>query len=310
MKPNRTNRCYAIVGTTSSGKTKRALTLAESLIEHFRGADLISVDSRQVYKGLEVLTGADVPDDWSQKTIVDLPHPFFEHPTKPIALHGISIREADEDWSMGQFVQFAREVMQWSWSNQRVPILIGGAGLYHRFLFSGDQTIQLAQDSSVRSRAEVMSVEQLQAWLKQVNHDRLQQMNESDRANPRRLVRAIEVELAEKSADTTESSTESQWSQVHCETELLTLPLDQLEANIAQRVRERFTTGAVDEVKQLLALDLPSGRPVMTTLGVPEIRQFLAGEISAEECQALWSLHEFQYAKRQLTWWKSQKNLL
>lgn len=93
------------------------------------------------------------------------------------------------------------------------------------------------------------------------------------------------------------------WSQVENEVELLTVPLAKIQSSILQRVVERFDGGALQEVERLLALKLPSSTPVLTTLGVPEITQYLEGKISATECQQLWALHEFQYAKRQLTWW-------
>lgn len=304
--------CLAIVGTTATGKTQLALKLAIDLIDSGQqsGVDLISVDSRQVYKGLEVLTGADIPKGWQHSTNPALPNPFFIHPNKKIALHGISIRELTDDWSLGQFVQFARRIMLWSWSNSRLPILVGGTGLYHRHLFSDDTTPQIPQNSIIRHKAENMLVEDIQLWLAEIDPGRLDQMNESDRENPRRLIRAIEVEtwLKQHKVSSTvgfkPSDSDVVWCQVENQVELLSAPLELIKKRIIQRVEKRFASGAIQEVENLLKHKLPASAPVLTTLGVPEIRSFLNGEISAENCQKLWALHEFQYAKRQLTWWK------
>ncbi|MCA9373447.1 hypothetical protein KC921_05145 [Candidatus Woesebacteria bacterium] len=305
------NHCLSIVGPTATGKTRRALELAEDLLKVRRaaGVDLISVDSRQVYQGFEVLTGADVPDGWQQQNDSGLPRQFFKHPEKQIALHGVSICELTEDWSLAHFVTFARSVMQWSWANQRQPIIVGGTGLYHKYLFSDDQTPMIPQDEAVRSSAELMSAVKLQEWLGQLDPVKLEQMNQSDRANSRRLIRAIEIAMwkarqtAESVAVVGSDEDDIKWSQVENEVELLTVPLAKIQSSILQRVVERFDGGALQEVERLLALKLPSSTPVLTTLGVPEITQYLEGKISATECQQLWALHEFQYAKRQLTWW-------
>lgn len=309
--------CHSVVGPTATGKTKRAIDAAKELLTAGRilGVDLISVDSRQVYQGLEVLTGADVPRSWMRQAETGLTHPFFKHPEKQICLHGISICEATDDWSLAHFVIFARSVMQWSWANQRQPIIVGGTGLYHRHLFGDDQTPMIPQDESVRKRTESLSVGALQEWLGQLNPDKLKRLNQSDRANSRRLIRAIEVAMW-KTKRTTEGATvvgndadDIKWSLVQNKVDLLTAPLAEIQNSIVQRVTERFEGGAVQEVERLLAQKLPSSTPVLTTLGVAEITQYLEEKTSATECQRLWALHEFQYAKRQLTWWK-QKHIL
>lgn len=315
MKIDRLNNCISIVGPTATGKTERALEVAHQLINENKvaGVDIISADSRQVYRGLEVLTGADVPAGFMGSITPSLSKsglPYFTNSEGSIHIFGISMINPAEEWSLAHFVNFAREVMQWSWSNGRQPILVGGTGLYHKHLFSDDKTPQIPQDEDFRIEAQKKSVEELRQKLNKIDVNRLDQLNESDRENPRRLIRAIEVAIWQqkhRSSSLLQSgSTESPvvWSKVDNQVEFVSAPLETIKERIEERVRRRFASGALQEVQNLLKLNLPENSQVITTLGVPEIQQYLEGTLSAEECQKLWSLHEFQYAKRQLTWWK------
>ena len=307
--------CLSVVGPTACGKTKRALEVAYQLIKEKKvvGIDIISADSRQVYKGLEILTGADVPEGFKGSVTLIPPKsdlPYFTNVDDSIRIHGISMIEPTEEWSLAHFVNFAREIIVWSWSNKRQPILVGGTGLYHKHLFSNDETPQIPQDQKFRKQSQKMSVEELQQKLNKIDVNRLDQLNESDRENPRRLIRAIEVAIWQQKHRGTSllqsGSTESPmvWSQVNNQMEFISAPLEIIEERIKRRVQKRFVSGAIQEVQKLLDLHLPTSAPVLTTLGVPEITQYLEGTLSSEACQQLWSLHEFQYAKRQLTWWK------
>ena len=313
--PKNNKRTISVVGPTCSGKTARAMEIATQLLneKNSNGVDIISADSRQVYKGLEILTGADVPEGFKGSVTLIPPKsdlPYFTNVDDSIRIHGISMIEPTEEWSLAHFVNYSREVIQKSWSNGRQPILVGGTGLYHKHLFSDDSTPQIPQDLIFRKKAEKLSVENLQQWLAEIDSMRLDQMNESDKENPRRIIRAIEVATWQKkhgdSPHGESKSSESPiiWSQVENQVEFLTAPLEIIKERIEQRVQRRFISGAVEEVQDLLELNLPDSSPVLTTLGVPEIRQYLDGSLPADDCKKLWSLHEFQYAKRQLTWWK------
>ena len=311
MKSKRSNNCISIVGPTACGKTERAFEAAHQLLKEKKvgGVDILSADSRQVYKGLEILTGADVPEGFAvMATQADLP--YFSNIDHSIQIFGISMIEPTDEWSLAHFVTFARRILQESWANDRQAILVGGTGLYYRHLFSDDSTPQIPQDEDFRIEAQKMSVEELQQKLKGIDANRFKQMNESDSENPRRLIRAIEVAIWQQkhrgSSLLQFGSTESPivWSQVNNQMEFVSAPLETIKERIAERVHKRFASGAVEEVKNILTLNLPNTSQVLTTLGVPEIMQYLEGTLSAEECQQLWALHEFQYAKRQVTWWK------
>ncbi len=307
----------SIVGPTATGKTDRAFTEAEKILRDgkFTGVDIISVDSRQVYQGLEIISGADIPEKFSERvteniTIDGQPTRFFTH--GQITLYGISIIKPDQLWSMADFQTYTLQVLEQSWDQSRLPILVGGTGLYHYHLFNEKIGAKPGVNLELRSQLKKLSVPELQGRVQsldaQLGSDVFNQLNQSDRANPRRLIRAIEVATSgarkagtgekngKKNSVTTITPTTHQ-------TLFLSVNLTVLEDRIRKRVAKRFAGGAVGEVEKLLQF-FDSGCPAASATGVPELSAYLRGELTAKECQALWTLREFQYAKRQLTWWK------
>ena len=348
---------YSVVGPTASGKTEKALALVDELLTNnchpklvsgslsdIEGVNLISVDSRQVYRGLEITTGADVPSEFTPSVDRVFPYPFFKHQTKPINLHGIGVVDVTSEWSVSHFLDLATQIIDWSIKHNWAVILVGGTGLYHRqlrWLLEGKELVDVPPNKEIREKAEKMSVRQLQDWLKELDEVRFAKMNRSDRNNPRRLVRAIEIagsslELKIKNEKLKVSLLRRRRSHPELVSGSLVgglrdserprlrlglqndiklgwqvvkvFPKDMkvLAEKIRKRVVKRLEQGALKEVKNLLKLNLDPKGQVMTTLGVPEMRQFLEGRVSKEELVDLWSLHEIQYAKRQLTWWRKQ----
>ncbi len=277
----------SIVGSTAVGKTAFALQAAQSVIERkkYSGVDLISADSRQVYKGLEIVSGADLPENLSSE----------------ISFHGVSIINPDEEWSVSHFQQYAQSIIDQSLANNRLPIIVGGTGLYHDRLFETDPQLHIDPNQETRAKAEAMSVEELQAWLEEIDSEKLEAMNNSDRNNPRRLVRAIEIILAEPNSTPTSFSKKTNQTYVG-----LTDDLEKIEHKIALRVTERFEHGAVEEVQHLLGKYQDWSLPAFSATGVKEIAAYVKKVISQEECLKAWTLREFQYAKRQITWWQNK----
>lgn len=284
-------KVISIVGPTAVGKTEFALSLARQAIEHqkYSGVDLISADSRQVYKDLEVVSGADVPQD--------LP--------KEITLHGVSIITPDQDWSVSHFQQYAQPIIDYALENNRVPIVVGGTGLYHDRLFETDPQLHIGPNEEVRTKAESMSVEQLQQWLQEIDVEKFAAMNNSDQSNPRRLIRAIEVAL-DKTATRDPDARQARPEFAHHIYLGITDNLDSIERRIQQRVMTRFEQGAIEEVQHLIEQYPDWSLPAFSATGVKELKQFLDGEITQDQCLAAWTLREFQYAKRQLTWWRAK----
>jgi len=324
-------KLISIFGPTATGKTQLALNKAQELMEsgEYKGVNLISADSRQVYRGLEIISGADIPKEFQALSQDILKaqamsglglFPIYKHSSQPIFLHGVSVLDLTSDWSLAHFIVFAKKIISWSQAHQFAVIVVGGTGLYHKHLLANlglsaqknltkSRDIFIKPNPKIRQVAETMKTVELIEWLKKIDLSKYQSMNDSDRQNPRRLVRAIEIGLAKAKKNIKPDFSNDQ-QQVLINSDQVEIiqqmpqDLDDLKTKIMARVKQRLQAGAIDEVKKCLKLNLDFQSQVMTTLGVPEISQFLTGKISKTELIELWTLHELQYAKRQITWLK------
>lgn len=265
-----TQPLISIVGPTATGKTQFAIAVAEKL----GITTIISADSRQVYKGMEIGTGVDVP------------------------VLGTSLLRPNEEWSVAHFHDFVQNTLK----TARGPVIVvGGTGLYHRYFSSTDPQLKVAPNKVLRAAEK--DVTELQNELQKISPARLSQMNNSDRNNPRRLVRAIEIAAAQPSAKLPKKT-----SQI---TIGFTAPLEYIHQKIAQRVRDRLENGMIEEVQRLMAdySEEDWRKPAFSATGYKEVRAFLEDKISKEQMIELWTRREFQYAKRQITWWKKEPNV-
>lgn len=299
---NRKN-LISILGPTAVGKTSFALKLARQALELvgkgeigikgeklFSGVDLISADSRQVYKGLEILSGADVPESLPDK----------------IRIHGVSILNLTDEWSVTHFKNFAINIIDNSFVNNRLPIIVGGTSLYIKHLFNRDDNLYVKPSEEIRAKASSMSVDELQKWLKSISDEKYSSMNNSDVNNPRRLVRAIEILLGEPEVEKIKNLPDG----VSNLKIGLISDLDTISKKIEKRVVERFENGAIDEVKKLNKICGESNFQACTTLGSSDISSYLKKEIIKRQCLENWALHEFQYAKSQMTWLKQESGVI
>lgn len=330
-------RLISIMGPTATGKTSLALWLAQQIqaqttpgkskkqtqppepTQRFnaptpqptpQGVALISADSKQVFRGLETITGADVPANFKRIKAQDsqLKYDYFLHQQQATTLHGVSILMPDEEWSVTQFRNLAIHVIQAAWKKNYLPIVVGGTGFYHQQLFNNDPQLYIPPQNKIRQQAEQKTVEQLQAWLQDLAADKLAAMNRSDRHNPRRLIRAIEVAQALQEPGPQLKQRLTQRPHFSKPDQYLALGLKAssktLKNKIKQRVLRRFTSGAVQEVKNLIALNLPAHSQALAATGVEPITRYLEQEQTAQQTLAAWTQQEYQYAQRQLTWWK------
>ena len=279
----------SVVGPTATGKTAFALSLKKILQQDI---DLISADSRQVYKGMEIGTGVDLNPD-------KLP--------SGVRVHGSSFLLPTEEWSVAHFRLFARESVLRSWQQNALPVIVGGTGLYHRYLFSSDPEIDIAPNNELRERAQRMPLSELQAWAKEKNAVQFAEMNGSDRANPRRLIRLIEranTEVLPNESDLLPADIQ------HLTIGLID-SLDHISERIAERIQERLRSGFLAEVQELMARysDEEWKLPAFSATGFKEARAFIEEKISQDELETLWLRREVQYAKRQITWWKTARDV-
>lgn len=170
-----------IYGPTATGKTALATTLAKKL-----NGEIISADSRQVYKGLDIGTGKVSFDSKVQKHegywIVD-----------GVKIHGFDLVDPEENFSAADFLKFVSKTIAQISKTNKLPIVVGGTGFYIKALTSGIDSLGIPQNQKLRKKLEKLSSDELYQKLRQLDPLRANSMNESDRANPRRLIRAIEI---------------------------------------------------------------------------------------------------------------------
>lgn len=295
------SKVIAIIGPTAVGKTAFAFSLAEQLLktEKYSGVDLISADSRQVYEDLEITSGTDLGAEW--RAI----EKHWQHQDLAIRLFGVSILQAEDEWSVTHFQELATSVINEAENTNRLVMIVGGTGLYLEHLTNPDPTLHIPPNVKLRKKAEKLSLEALQAWLEKQNPQKYQSLNHSDRSNPRRLIRAIEI--GEKPRLKTSSAVSG------VTIEVLTVGLqtefEQIETNIKTRIAQRIQVGAIHEVEQLRYKAENQKLPIFSTTGVKPILTYLDQGLEIEQLEALWFRQERQYAKRQLTWWKKRSNV-
>lgn len=302
-------KLLSIVGPTGVGKTSLALALCESLKDApYKGFNLISADSRQVYKNLKIISGADVPEGFVPNLDDEISVHFYEKDR--VRIYGVSILPYQAEWSVSHFRSFARQVIEEAWLNNRLPILVGGTGLYHDQLFNPSPILDIKPDPELRAELSQLNLKDLQNKLKEISPARFEKLNNSDYFNPTRLTRAIEIAMWEKEnqLEVDQEIAENSFKPDRHLVIGLKDELDNIKTKIFSRVEERFIDGAKKEVSRLADLFEQYGRnkQLLSATGVREIQAYLDGQIEKSETLEKWTLREFQYAKRQLTWWKNR----
>lgn len=312
------NPLLSVVGPTATGKTQFSLDLAAHFKDSFHAFDLISADSRQVFKKMEIGTGADIPSGFEEeelnpKSTSRFARPYFTQ--NSVRIHGIAIQNPNEDWSVAQFRTFAQKIMFTSWQENSLPIIVGGTGLYHQHIFTQDHQIEVPPNEAVRAHAERISLANLQRWVKELDEVKFAAMNNSDRHNPRRLIRIIEISLAEN-APSQEKKMPLGTATVSDEVVQhlmigLTDTVEHISERIEKRIKVRLGQGLLEEVQKLIAdYDEVEWRgPAFSATGYKEVRSYLEDKLSYQQMQDLWLRREVQYAKRQRTWWKKEKGI-
>ena len=265
-------RVFFIVGPTAVGKSDLAAEVAHQI-----GAEILSADAFQIYRGLDLLTAK--PD---RETLAKAPH------------HLISVAPLSEPMHAEKFRAAAEEIID----RGRPVIVVGGTGLYIKTLTHGLADLPGANET-LRAKLGAATNQELFRSLERLDQAGAENI---DRHNRRRLIRAVEVCLLTGEPF---SKQRKEWNNVpESHGILLSRDRDDLYARINQRVEEMFRAGVVEEVRETTHV----GPTAEKTLGLREIRALIAGEISASECIAQIQQATRRYAKRQLTWFRRQTN--
>lgn len=275
-----------ITGPTATGKTALSLDVAERL-----DGEIISMDSRQVYRGMDIGTAKVTPDQRAR-----VPH------------HGLDLVDPDERYSAGRFARDARRWIEEIRARGHTPILVGGTGFFLRAL-----THPLFREPEMPERAR----EALKRWLERQPEEKLRRwLADLDPATARtleasggrqRVARALEVALL--------TGRPLSWWHRHAPPEtpplpllifVLWLPREQLYRRINDRVLEMIEAGWVDEVRALLERGYDLDDPGMVATGYPELVAYIRGEWSLEEAIEATQRATRRYARRQFTWFRHQ----
>ncbi len=295
------DKVIIVCGPTGSGKSDLALKVAREY-----NGELINIDSRQIYKYLDIGTNKDVPTENSKfqysnpKQIPNYNDLIKVKPYKfnGISIHLISFLNPDHRFDVFKYKKLAEEFIDDVLSRGKLPILVGGTGLYIDALVKNYQVTEF-DNSKIRKDLENLNATELQQKLRSLNEQTLESMNNSDLNNPRRLIRTIEKEIFETDVKKADPKHDFKMLYPEFDWEYLLFKLD-------KRVDQMFRNGIIKEVKKVLEMGFPEDSIALQGIGYREVLSFLNGEISINECiEKVKSSHR-QYAKRQRTWFEGQ----
>jgi tRNA dimethylallyltransferase len=272
-----------LAGPTATGKSAVALELAGRI-----GGEIISVDSMQVYRGLDIGTAKPTPAERRRA-----PH------------HLIDVAGLDESFDAARFVALARAAVAEIRERKRVPIFCGGTGLYFKAFLEGLGDAPPA-DPDMRAELEATPLETLLTELERRDPVTFQKV---DRRNPRRVRRALEVIRATGRPYSEQRADWRSGPAVARHFIGLTRPAGELVERIGQRVDSMFAGGLVAETEVLLARGLAKNPTALQALGYRQVVEHLRGERSLPETIELVKIRTRQFAKRQLTWFRRQMRL-
>ena len=268
---------FCIAGPTAVGKSELAADVAVRL-----NAEIVSADAFQVYDGFDILSGK--PD---AATLAKVPH------------HLIGTLPPIEAMSAARYRDLAVPVIEAIQSRGKLPLLVGGGGLYIKSVTVGLDDLPPG-DPALREELNRLGIEELRARITTLDPVSAQRV---DMKNRRRLVRAIEIAmLAGHSASERRSSSVTQTPEHGV---FVFRDRDELYERINMRVETMLRDGAIEEVRNAGQLSATADQMI----GIGEIRRHLAGEMSLAECTAAIQQATRRYAKRQLTWFRHQTTL-
>jgi tRNA dimethylallyltransferase len=276
-----------VVGPTASGKTGLSLQIAEKT-----GGEVVSADSRQLYRYMDIGTAKPTVN-----MIKSVPH------------HMINILNPDNYFSAGEYAVMARDAIREILSRKKRPIVVGGSGLYIRALvdgvFEGNYRNSIIR-ARLKSEASESGVDNLYQRLKKVDPQAVQRIYHNDL---KRIIRALEVfeitgepiseiqKLKTKPCDFIPVFWGLRWSR------------EDLIRRIDLRVDQMIADGLVDEVRQLLSKGYMKDLNSMDSVGYKEVFSYLNGDISQDEMVEFIKKNTRRYAKRQMTWFRSDERI-
>jgi len=269
-----------VTGPTATGKTSLAVSVAEKL-----NGEIISADSRQVYRGMNIGTGKDIEEYHS-----------FGH---IIPYHLIDICEAGEEYNVFRYLNDFKNVYNDIISRCKLPILCGGSGLYIEAVLKDYRLLNVPVDEKLREELEAKSDEELAEMLQ--NNAAVH--NISDTSNRKRLIRAVEIALYQKNGTVKENDLPA--------LDYIIFAVDfersALKKRITDRLRQRLSNGMVEEAKALLKSGISKDKLVYYGLEYKFLAEFLDGQYSYNDMYQKLNSAIHRFSKRQMTWFRKME---
>ena len=274
-----------ILGPTASGKTDIATHLAAEL-----SAEIISADSRQVYRRMDIGTGKDLAD-----YVVD---------GKPVPYHLIDIVEPGTKYNLFEYQRDFLEAYNDIRSRGKNVILCGGTGLYIESVLKGYRLIPVPENKELRHKLEGKSLLELTSILERLKAENNSNMhNSTDVDSSKRAIRAIEIEMAYKEAHIEERT----FPKIDNVIIGVGIDRDLRRMKITRRLDQRLQDGMVDEVKSLLDSGIPADDLIYYGLEYKFVTEYILGKSTFEEMHRSLEIAIHQFAKRQMTWFRGME---
>jgi len=277
---NKPHKLITILGCTATGKTQLATNLAA-----VHNGEIISADSRQVFRGMDIGTGKDLDDYVVNK--------------KQVPYHLIDIADAGSEYSLFQFQKDFIKAFDQIITKGKTPILCGGTGLYLNSVFKKYFIPDVPKDDAFRKTLSRKTDEDLINMLQ--SYGPLH--NKTDITERERLIRAIEINEYKKR----QGNTADDFPNIEHHIFGIQLPREIVRERITQRLKMRLENGMIEEVKRILDSGMSAERLMHYGLEYRYVTQFVCGEISYEEMFRLLNIAIHQFAKRQMTWFRKME---
>lgn len=271
----------AVVGPTASGKTRRAVSISRML-----GGEIVSADSRQLYRGMTIGTGKDLCE------------------YQEIPYHLIDIAEAGERYDLYRYLKCFHSAISAIRSSGKIPVICGGTGMYVESALNGIVMPEVPRNEDLRNSLSDKSLPELTAILAQYKTLH----NKTDVDNCNRALRAIEIALYyENNPDKAALAQKGKATPLCAEVIGIDIPREERRARISSRLRARLDEGMVEEVRSLLASGLKPEDLIYYGLEYKFITLHVTGEISYDRMVNDLETAIHQFAKRQMTWFRGME---
>ena len=277
-----------VAGPTGVGKTETSIKIAKAL-----DAEIISGDSMQIYKYMDIGT-AKISDEEKEGVV---------H-------HLIDILHPSEDFSVCEYAISCKEKAEDIYNRGKLPIIVGGTGLYIDSVVDGitfsPQKSDEAYREYLKNLAETQGNEYVHSMLKDIDRESYEKIHPN---NVKRVIRALEYyRLTGETISEHNEKTKNIDSPYNCAYIFLTRNRDELYERIDKRVDLMIEAGLIDETKKLFSMGISSEATSMQAIGYKEIGEFLSGEVSLDEATDTLKKNSRHYAKRQITWFSRRKD--